>query len=94
MDRYYCFECKNSPCKCEEYKEERQKELEAYCPTFEDFLSDKHTEIICNTDNECLDDELADVLDGWIGSLDSFELQKYAEEYGLICFRKGQKVGE
>lgn len=92
-DRDYCYDCGYAPCRCEELKKERQKELEAYCPTFEDFLSEKHVDAISNTEDDCLDDELSDALDGWIGSLDGFELQKYAEEYGLMCFRKGQKVG-
>lgn len=93
-DRAYCFDCESSPCKCAEYKEARQKELEAYCPTFEDFLAQKWSDNVSCTENDCLDDDQPDAYDGWIGSLEGFELQKYAEEHGLMCFRKGQKVGK
>lgn len=88
-DRDYCYECESSPCRCEELKRVRQEECESYCPTFEDFLIDEHAK-----QYQGLDDEMADDCDDWIDMLEAHEIQKYAEEYGKVCFRKGQKVGK
>ena len=84
-----CLECYHTLCRCSEYKEARQKEIESYCPSFEDFLVEKHAAQYCG-----LDDDMPDRCDSWIAGLDTNDLQKLAEEYGLECFRAGQKVGK
>lgn len=88
-NRDYCFECLNNPCRCDELKKVRQGELEAYCPTFEMFLIEEHAK-----QYQWLDDNMVDDCDDWIGMLEAFEVLEYAEEYGKVCFRKGQKVGK
>jgi len=90
-DRAYCFDCESSPCKCSEYKEARQKELEAYCPTFDSFLSEKHIESISNTEDDCLDDDFPDAFDNWFGGLDTDDLMPYANLFGIEMNIRGYK---
>lgn len=93
-ERNHCFECDSSPCRCEEFKATRQNELEAYCPTFEMFLIQKWCDVVNCTEYDALDDDAEEACSNWINSLDVELVQKYCEEYGKHCFRKGQKVGK
>jgi hypothetical protein len=85
--RDYCYECKSSPCRCEEYKEKREEELMAYCPTFEDFLWEKHAEQYAGS-KDCMVEDAED----WIDMLEAHEISDYAEEYGKKCFKLGREI--
>lgn len=88
-DMDYCYDCECSPCQCEEQKKNRQLELEAYCPTFEDFLIEKHSEQYIGTKDGMVED-----CEDWMDMLEAHEVHEYAEQYGKACFRQGQKIGK
>lgn len=51
--------------------------------TFEEYLSDIHAE-----DYHGCDDDMADSLDDWIGSLDVSEVMEYAQNYADLIIRE------
>jgi hypothetical protein len=52
---------------------------------FLNYLQDVHGKEIGGTENDCLDDELADAFDNWLGELDQEMLIKYADLYAVTC---------
>lgn len=62
-------------------------------PTFEDYLKDRHAENFPTL----LDDDMSDHFDDWVGSLDTDDVMRYAEDavkraYDLGCLH-GHKDG-
>jgi hypothetical protein len=50
---------------------------------FLNYLQDVHGKEIGGTENDCLDDELADAFDNWLGELDVDVLIKHADMFAI-----------
>ena len=59
--------------------------------SFKDFLMRMHAESINCTENDCLDDDLADAFDEWMALMDENIRDKYIELYGRAMFIQGYK---
>ena len=59
--------------------------------SFDDFMVRMHAESINCTENDCLDDDLADAFDEWMALMDDNIRDKYIELYGKAMFIQGYK---